>query len=164
MSNVNCNVNGNVNGNYNWVDKNVAIGNYYSDYGEFDIIINLDYPYNMVNYHDIQISDVRDDNNNKIIYKIGCYDSEDENMYDLLNIIIPNLLEYYKENKNIKILFHCHAGISRSSSLAIGFLCMSKKYSLEECYKLVLSKRPIVKPNNGFMIQLKEYLLEYYFF
>jgi hypothetical protein len=146
--------------NYNWIDNNIAIGNCHSDYGEFDIVINLDYPYNMVNYHDIEISYV----NNKIIYKIGCYDSEDENMYDLLNIVIPNLLGYYREKNNIKILFHCHAGISRSSTLAIAFLCMSKNYSLEEAYNLVLSKRTIVKPNKGFMKQLKDYLLDYYFF
>jgi protein-tyrosine phosphatase len=146
--------------NYNWIDNNVAIGNFYSDYREFDIIINLDYPYNGVNHNDIEINYI----DNKIIYKIGCYDSENENMYGLLNIIIPELISYYKVNKDIKILFHCHAGVSRSSTLAIAFLCMSKNYLLRDVYSLVLNKRPIVKPNNGFIIQLREYLLDSYFF
>jgi dual specificity MAP kinase phosphatase len=74
------------------------------------------------------------------------------------------LVSFYKINKNIKILFHCHAGISRSSTLAIAFLCMAKNYSLNDAYNLALSKRSIIKPNKGFMIQLKEYLLNYYFF
>lgn len=150
-----------INNNYNWIDENVAIGNCYSNYGEFDIIINLDYPYNGVNYHDIFISYTND---KKVIYKIGCYDSEQENMYSLLKIIIPDLLAYYKNNKNIKILFHCHAGISRSTTLALAFLCMAKNYSLVDVYMLALKQRPIIKPNNGFMIALRNYLLDNYFF
>ena len=145
--------------NYNWIDRNIAIGNYHSDYEKFDIIVNLNYPFNGVNYHDIEKTKV----NNKIIYKIGCYDSEDESMYELLRLIIPDLVFYYRINKNIKILFHCYAGISRSSTLAIAFLCMTKCYSLKDCYSLVISKRSIVKPNKGFILQLKEYLLNYYF-
>lgn len=153
------------NNNYNWIDNNVAIGNCYSNYGEFDVIINLDYPYNGVNYHDIEVNYINERNeNNKIIYKIGCYDSEHENMYSLLKIIIPDLLAYYRRNKNIKILFHCHAGISRSSTLAIAFLCMAKNYSLGDAYMLSLKQRPIIKPNNGFMMSLKNYLLKNYFF
>jgi protein-tyrosine phosphatase len=113
-----------MNNNYNWIDNNVAIGNCDSDYKDFDIIINLNYPYNGVNYHDIEINN----KGYKIIYKIGCYDSENEDMYDLLNIIIPDLVSYYRINKNIKILFHCFAGISRSSTVAIAFLCMAKNY------------------------------------
>ena len=85
-------------------------------------------------------------------------------MYNLLNIIIPDLVSYYRINKNIKILFHCFAGISRSSTMAIAFLCMAKNYSLRDAYSLALSKRSIIKPNNGFIRQLKEYLLNYYFF
>jgi protein-tyrosine phosphatase len=146
--------------NYNWIDSNVAIGNCESDYKKFDIIVNLNYPYNGVKYHDIEITN----NNNKVIYKIGCYDSEDENMYDLLSVIIPDLVSFYKINKNIKILFHCFAGISRSSTVAIVFLCMAKNYSLKDSHSLVLNKRSIIKPNNGFIRQLKEYLLDCYFF
>lgn len=146
--------------NYNWIDNNVAIGNYQSDYKEFDIVVNLNFPYNGVNYHDID----KNRFGNKIVYRIGCYDSENEKMYDLLRTIIPDLLSYYRMNKNIKILFHCYAGISRSSTLAIAFLCMAKNYSLEYAYNLVVSKRSVVKPNNGFMIQLREYLLDHYFF
>jgi protein-tyrosine phosphatase len=140
--------------NYNWIDNNVAIGNYLTPYDEFDVIVNLNYPYNGVAHHNIEI----DDKNGKLIYRIGCYDSEDEEMTDLLTIIIPELLRLYLLDNNIKILFHCYAGISRSSTLAIAFLCMAKGYSLRDAYNLVKRKRPIVNPNKGFINSLQRYV------
>ena len=80
-------------------------------------------------------------------------------MIDLLNIIIPELVYLYLMNNNIKILFHCYAGISRSSSLAIAFLCMAKGYTLQDSYQLVKSKRHIVNPNKGFLITLQKYVM-----
>lgn len=58
---------------------------------------------------------------------------------------------------NESILIHCGAGISRSSTIVISYLM--KKYYLDArlAYYMVRNKRPCIKPNNGFMAQLKEY-------
>lgn len=141
--------------NYDWIDENVAIGNGNSIYSEFDIVINLDYPNNNVDHHSIDINYIF----GRHIYNIGLYDSPDERMYELLISVMPELVKYYNMNNKIKILFHCFAGISRSSTMAIAFLCKSKGYKLEDAYNLVLSKRSIVRPNDGFIKQLKYYLI-----
>jgi protein-tyrosine phosphatase len=57
---------------------------------------------------------------------------------------------------NDRILVHCWKGVSRSSSICIYFLMKKQKISLNEAYHLVLSKRPIIQPNPGFIQKLKE--------
>jgi len=132
--------------NYNWIDNNIAVGNNRSDYRDFDIIVNLDCPNNGVEHGSIDL----ECQNDKHIYRIGCYDSENENMEELIREVLPELLKIYTINPKIKILFHCRAGVSRSATLAISFLCASKNYMLSDAYNLVKSKRPIINPNNGF--------------
>lgn len=63
------------------------------------------------------------------------------------------------ENKNV--IVHCAAGISRSSSLVIAYLMIENRWSYEEAYNYVRSKRSIINPNIGFVKQLKA--LEYRF-
>jgi len=133
--------------NYNWIDDNIAIGDRNSDYSNFNIIVNLDYNNNQVQHHHIDMKCL----NGQHIYRVGCYDSEQENIGEMINIIVPELIQYYKKNPNLKILFHCAAGISRSSTMAISFLCMAKYYPLSKAYILAKQKRPIINPNKGFM-------------
>jgi hypothetical protein len=53
------------------------------------------------------------------------------------------------------VFVHCAAGSSRSASLVIGY--MMKKFSLsyENALHYVQSKRPCVKPNPGFEVELR---------
>jgi protein-tyrosine phosphatase len=146
------------NDNYNWIDKNVAIGNRNSDYVPFDVIVNLNYPFNNVDHNYIKKEINIINYNEKIIFNIGINDSENEKMLDILKTVIPKLLRLYEQDKNIKILFHCYAGISRSTTLAIAFLCKAKHASLGDAIALSENKRPIIKPNPGFLKALIEYL------
>jgi protein-tyrosine phosphatase len=57
-----------------------------------------------------------------------------------------------KENKNI--LIHCHMGVSRSSSIIIGYLIMNKGMTYKQAFDLVKSKRVWIDPNIGFVNQL----------
>jgi protein-tyrosine phosphatase len=141
--------------NYNWIDQNVAIGNRLSSYDPFDVIVNLNYPYNNVKHNAIEMSN----EDGKIIYRVGINDSPDEPMFDLISIIIPDLVYLYRKNNNIKILFHCYAGISRSSTLAIAFLSLAKGYTPTYSYQISKYKRNIIQPNEGFIRALKKYFL-----
>jgi len=52
------------------------------------------------------------------------------------------------------VLVHCAAGISRSASVVIAYLMMTRGMTLAEAYQYVKSRRPIVEPNPGFIQQL----------
>ncbi|CAF2754652.1 unnamed protein product [Rotaria sp. Silwood2] len=61
-----------------------------------------------------------------------------------------------KQN-NDKVLVHCQAGISRSSSIVLAYLISIDKQSLEKAYEHLLERRSIAAPNYGFLIELIRY-------
>ncbi len=48
------------------------------------------------------------------------------------------------------VLVHCHAGISRSSSVVIAFLMQDQQMTFSDAFEYTSSKRPIIFPNLGF--------------
>ncbi|KAI0915685.1 hypothetical protein AcV5_003538 [Taiwanofungus camphoratus] len=56
-----------------------------------------------------------------------------------------------------RVMVHCVWGMSRSASVAIAYLMVTEHMSLEDALKLVKSKRQVVRPNSGFLAQLKVY-------
>ena len=85
--------------NYNMITDNVAIGDYTSSYDSFDVIVNLNYPYNNVEHHVIKFDK---DNKDKLLIRVGTDDRPDENMYLLLQNLLPELLKIYHRNPNTK--------------------------------------------------------------
>ncbi|XP_022603913.1 dual specificity protein phosphatase 19-like [Seriola dumerili] len=55
------------------------------------------------------------------------------------------------------VLVHCNAGVSRSSSIAIGYLMLREALSFDDAYSQVKSVRPSIRPNPGFYQQLQNY-------
>jgi len=60
-------------------------------------------------------------------------------------------------NEKSRILIHCAAGVSRSSTLLIAYLMKVNKWTFREAYEHVKKRRPIVSPNAGFLRQLLEF-------
>lgn len=52
------------------------------------------------------------------------------------------------------VLVHCRGGRSRSATIVIAYLMRTNKWSLQQAYKFVQSKSPVVSPNLGFIGQL----------
>ena len=143
---------------YHWITDTIAVGSLYSKYDSFDIIVNLAYRYDGDGFKKHEITTFEE--KNKFIIKIGLHDSPDEPMDKILTKLIPVLIECIEEDPTIKILFHCQAGISRSSSCAIALLAKLNGISFDKALKLAKSKRVIIQPNEGFCKMIKRFLGE----
>ena len=60
-------------------------------------------------------------------------------------------------NSGGKVLIHCMYGISRSSTILIAYLKWKYNISVSKALEWIRSARPIANPNNGFILQLREY-------
>jgi hypothetical protein len=56
-----------------------------------------------------------------------------------------------------RVLVHCAAGVSRSSTICIAYLMRYHQLSFAAAYAVVLEARCIIDPNPGFVAQLKEW-------
>lgn len=89
-----------------------------------------------------------------VIYNfVDCLDLPESNLDIPLRKCIPFIEDAV--NKFCNILIHCNAGVSRSSSVAIAYLILVKKYDFEEAYNIVRNARSCIKPNSGFEKQLR---------
>lgn len=58
------------------------------------------------------------------------------------------------------VLVHCNAGISRSASIILAYLLGIQDMNYEDAYRLLKTARSNIRPNDGFVRQLKEYAAE----
>jgi len=56
-----------------------------------------------------------------------------------------------------KVLVHCIRGVSRSATIVAAYLMTTFKISHIEAVRKVRAKRPVARPNYGFMMQLEMY-------
>ena len=87
--------------------------------------------------------------------KIDLLDSIDANLLEIL----PGALDFIESVKESggKVLVHCFAGKSRSSSVCLAYLMKTQHISLLDALRFVREKRPVVMPNTGFLNQLKQF-------
>jgi len=57
---------------------------------------------------------------------------------------------------NKSVIVHCNQGVSRSATVIIGYL-IKKGHSYDVAYKMVKEARSKIRPNDGFIEQLKRY-------
>ena len=92
--------------------------------------------------------------------QIRCHDHPKERIrkhFDEANCFIERAVR-----SNEQVLIHCRAGVSRSATIATGFLMTFFRMTLKEAYGLVQFCRNVVRPNQGFCRQLLEYEEELY--
>ena len=87
------------------------------------------------------------------------------NLYDLpAQKLFPKFevaYEFIKKHSEGNILIHCMLGMSRSASLVIFYLMKEKGWDFDTCFPYVKERRPIVRVNEGFEEQLRNYYDEY---
>ena len=71
-----------------------------------------------------------------------------------------NIFKYFKEciqfiENSKKIYIHCMAGVSRSASIVIAYLMYKEHKNYFQIYTEVKKKRNVIRPNFGFVFQLK---------
>ncbi|KAJ3325662.1 Dual specificity protein phosphatase 10 [Boothiomyces sp. JEL0866] len=67
---------------------------------------------------------------------------------------VVSFVNQARSNAECRVLFHCHAGISRSSTLLIAYLMESQNITLDQAFQTVVSVRKKIRPNPGFCVQL----------
>ena len=91
-------------------------------------------------------------------YKIRLNDQNHDNftnkIFDDVCTHIAIITDRYPD-KNI--LIHCYMGSSRSASVVSAYMIKKYGYTVEECIKLLRSKRDIVNVNTKFVENLQEY-------
>jgi protein-tyrosine phosphatase len=59
--------------------------------------------------------------------------------------------------RNEKVLVHCFAGMSRSVTLLAAYIMWKHHVNDHEALRIIKERRSIIKPNPGFLRQLREY-------
>ena len=80
-----------------------------------------------------------------------------DNVSENIECLFFKCIDYINEakEKNGRVLIHCYKGVSRSVSILISYLIYLNKWTYDEAFDFVQSKRSIANPNIGFYLQLK---------
>jgi dual specificity phosphatase 12 len=95
--------------------------------------------------------------NGYTVYHLELDDSDTQWVMNEFDYICVRIDDYIKRRQNV--LVHCFAGISRSATFVIAYVMKAFRLSTERAYELVKSKRHIINPNPGFVLQLQLYSL-----
>ena len=91
----------------------------------------------------------------KIKYlNLKIYDTPDFHILPCFKTAFKFLDEGRKEGC---VLVHCNAGISRASTINIGYLLDRENMSMKDALDHVRKQRPQCSPNAGFMVQLETF-------
>jgi protein-tyrosine phosphatase len=100
---------------------------------------------------------------------VAIFDTELSNIGNKLVDITNVIGRHYDPAQNEGILVHCMAGISRSTTIVCAYLIrcnypVTIKADVENyvdaVIRFVRSRRPIIEPNQGFRMQLYNFLLK----
>lgn len=92
--------------------------------------------------------------NSQVNYKyVKMLDLDITDLHKYLLGCIGFIYNALKSKENV--LVHCNAGVSRSASIVIAYLILNDNLSFENAHEIVKKARPCIRPNDGFMVQLK---------
>ena len=83
--------------------------------------------------------------------------------FDMLENCISLLFLYDRTElllsgrKDGAVFVHCNAGVSRAATVVIAYYMKTQRVDWRTAYQHVKTVRSCIRPNDGFMKQLKEY-------
>lgn len=87
-------------------------------------------------------------------FKYKTIEIEDNDKEKIINYLLP-AIEFI--DRADKCFVHCRAGVSRSSTIVIGYLMLVNKMSYESAREFVGKKRNVIEPNENFVQQLQQF-------
>ncbi len=87
-------------------------------------------------------------------FKYKTIEVEDNDKEQIINYLLP-AIEFIDRAE--KCYVHCRAGVSRSSTIVIGYIMLVNKMSYESAREFVGQKRNVIEPNENFVKQLKQF-------
>lgn len=95
-------------------------------------------------------------------YKISLNDQNHEKftneLFERVNTHISIFTSHNKnKDKSNRILVHCYMGSSRSATIVSAYMIKKYGYTVDECIKILRSKRDIVNINTQFAKNLQDY-------
>eukprot|EP01114_Cavostelium_apophysatum_P005593 TRINITY_DN16783_c0_g1_i1.p1 TRINITY_DN16783_c0_g1~~TRINITY_DN16783_c0_g1_i1.p1 ORF type:complete len:347 (-),score=87.76 TRINITY_DN16783_c0_g1_i1:166-1206(-) len=92
----------------------------------------------------------------EFVYKAcGVNDTSKDDIKKYFKDALDFIDEAKKSSAGSKVLVHCAMGISRSSAIAVAWLMKENNWDLQTTIDYVKSHRSCIKPNPGFLEQLK---------
>ncbi|CAO3678044.1 unnamed protein product [Rhizopus stolonifer] len=88
-----------------------------------------------------------------IYLKVDARDTVEMKNIELVMMEAVHFIEQAKKNHQ-PIYVHCKAGKSRSITAILAYLVTSEKWTLKQAYKHVITARPTMSPNIGFITEL----------
>jgi protein tyrosine phosphatase len=85
---------------------------------------------------------------------VQCLDLAETNLLNILEESVIFIGEAVQKRSNV--LVHCNAGVSRSASVVIGYLILVGGYEYFDAHRIVKNARNCIRPNDGFVEQLKK--------
>ena len=98
-------------------------------------------PAHRIEYHTVRIADTV--NRNILIFFKKHYD----------------FVEGVRQKRRGAVLVHCAAGVSRSATLVLAYLMRRMGWQYLQAFGFVQQRRPYIRPNPGFVLQLQAYQL-----
>jgi len=87
--------------------------------------------------------------------RVNVKDQESVNLGKFFDEAVTFIAKALDEDK--AVLVHCQRGVSRSASCVIAYLIKTRKMKYKEAFAFAKERRPVIKPNSGFVKQLQAY-------
>lgn len=93
--------------------------------------------------------------NNLRLHHLPCLDLPETNLRTVIDAAMIIFRSVRERQPSGRILVHCNAGVSRSSTICIAYLMLHERQPFQAAYDHIKQMRECIRPNDGFLKQLR---------
>jgi protein-tyrosine phosphatase len=139
---------------FHWITPNIALGNIKAG-TQFDRLKMNDIKAVVVALPSLPRSKMDYVMNDISFLHISSNDHPSQDLSMYFPMVFDFISSFVESGKNV--LVHCHAGVSRSTTLLTSYLMAKRKQNHSEVLRHIRSRRSYINPNSGFLQQLKRH-------